>query len=484
MPRWPLLLALAASLLHAEAPVVYTGRLTAPEGLRPTDYRVLALTEPVAEKPFDNEGVKVADDGAFTVKTKAGPVYLAPLLGRYVDTTAMVRLAAPAGEVLLNATGVRQRVEFAVKGPAGPLAKAQVHLFTLYGRLDSSTDGVATDAQGNAGFNRLPAGQYQLWVDTDAAARPVVHSLDITPGQAPQRLKLDVPAGLTVRGRVLTADGQPASGWTVAVQSGANAFGTDRGALAEWATGAADCYNQTTCAADGTFALTGLVEGDEVLDLRAPGDSRARDSVAVKVAADQPNELGDVRLSRRPWRPLFDGTSLAGWEQSELAGGQPCYVDGGRIVIPVGDDMSGITIKGAAVPKSNYELTLQGARVGGHDFWCGLTFRVGEDPCSLILGGWGGTVSGLSSIDGEDASQNGTSQAIDYDQLRWYRVRLRVTDAKVEVWLDHKRIINFAREEHKLTIRMEVEPSKPLGLATWRTAAAVRDLRLRELAAN
>lgn len=63
------------------------------------------------------------------------------------------------------------------------------------------------------------------------------------------------------------------------------------------------------------------------------------------------------------------------------------------------------------MPVMNYELSLEAMRVDGSDFFCGLTFPVGSNFCSFIVGGWGGGVVGLSSLNSEDASQNETTNA-------------------------------------------------------------------------
>ena len=36
-------------------------------------------------------------------------------------------------------------------------------------------------------------------------------------------------------------------------------------------------------------------------------------------------------------------------------------------------------------------------RVQGNDFFATTTFRVGKDPLTFVVGGWGGTVVGLSN---------------------------------------------------------------------------------------
>jgi hypothetical protein len=184
------------------------------------------------------------------------------------------------------------------------------------------------------------------------------------------------------------------------------------------------------------------------------------------------------------WTDLFDGKTLGKWIATQFGGEGEVTIEDGAIVLAKGDDMTGITWRGEPPAKMNYEIELEAKRVDGGDFFCGLTFPVGDDPCSLICGGWGGSVTGLSSLDGDDASRNETTQGINYDNGRWYKVRLRVTPDKIEVWLDDKPIINVATATHKIGIRPEVDASRPLGIATWRTTAALRALRLRKLDAE
>jgi hypothetical protein len=129
----------------------------------------------------------------------------------------------------------------------------------------------------------------------------------------------------------------------------------------------------------------------------------------------------------------------------------------------------------------DYEITLEAMRVQGTDIFCVLTFPVAERPCSLVLGGWGGSVCGLSNIDYYDASENETTSAVDFENGRWYRVRLRVGPYRIQAWLDGKVLVDVDTEGRHVDIRPEVHLSRPLGLATWLTTGAVRDVRLRKL---
>lgn len=182
------------------------------------------------------------------------------------------------------------------------------------------------------------------------------------------------------------------------------------------------------------------------------------------------------------WQPLFDGKTLANWRPTKFRGEGEVKVADGRIVLQAGPgDLTGITWDGPALPSTSYELALQALRVDGNDFFAGVTFPVGGSFCSLILGGWGGTVVGLSSINGRDASENETTQSIVFEQGRWYDVRIRVTPAKIQAWLDGRRIIDADITGKQISTRIEVDLSQPLGIAAWRTTGAVRAIRLRRL---
>jgi 3-keto-disaccharide hydrolase len=142
--------------------------------------------------------------------------------------------------------------------------------------------------------------------------------------------------------------------------------------------------------------------------------------------------------------------------------------------------MTGVTWTNDVL-RRNYEISLEAMRVEGNDFFCALTFPVGDDPCSLIVGGWGGGVVGLSSLDGEDAAHNDTTQYMNFDNGRWFKIRLRVANSKIQAWIDNDKVVDVDTTGRKVSIRVEVEPSKPLGFATWSTTGALRNIKLRRL---
>jgi hypothetical protein len=180
------------------------------------------------------------------------------------------------------------------------------------------------------------------------------------------------------------------------------------------------------------------------------------------------------------WRPLFDGKTLGKWRPTGFGGEGEVVVEDGAIRIGMGVDLSGITWSGE-VPRQRYEITLDAQRADGNDFFCGLTFPVGEDPCSLIVGGWGGGVVGLSSIDGEDAAHNATTSFKEFKSGRWYAIRVRVSPERIECFIDDEKVIDQPLEGRRLSIRDEVLPSRPLGIATYATTALVQNIRWRPL---
>ena len=107
------------------------------------------------------------------------------------------------------------------------------------------------------------------------------------------------------------------------------------------------------------------------------------------------------------WQPMFDGKTLTGWRETEFAGRGEVQCDSGLLVLNMGDPFTGINWTND-FPKINFEVALDAMRVSGSDFFCGLTVPVRDSFCSLIVGGWGGSLLGISSLDHMDASENET----------------------------------------------------------------------------
>lgn len=181
------------------------------------------------------------------------------------------------------------------------------------------------------------------------------------------------------------------------------------------------------------------------------------------------------------WEELFDGETLTGWNVTKFAGRGEVQVKSGLVVMTMGNPFTGINYTNN-FPKTNYEVALDAMRLMGSDFFCGLTFPVGDSYCSLIVGGWGGSLLGISSLDSMDASENETTKFLTFESGKWYRLRVRVTKDRIEVWVNAEKKIDIVTEGRRVSTRPgDIELSKPFGIACWQTAAAVREIRVRKV---
>ncbi len=231
------------------------------------------------------------------------------------------------------------------------------------------------------------------------------------------------------------------------------------------------------------IVTTVRAEDGKTLDLnRLPGLAH----FALEVPEEKKSEpsTSAAEVSADPvWQALFDGASLEGWADSGFGSGEPPFVEEGKIVLPMGAPLSGITFQGEC-PVIDYEVEVEATRTLGNDFFLGLTFPVRDSFCTLILGGWGGTLVGLSCIDGLDASSNGTRQYHSFKNGQSYKALVRVDEERITVLLDEHKLIDQPLAGHTFSLRPEVERSKPLGIASYNTRSTISRVRLRKCVAE
>ena len=87
-------------------------------------------------------------------------------------------------------------------------------------------------------------------------------------------------------------------------------------------------------------------------------------------------------------------------------------------------------------------------------------------------------MTGLSCIDSYDAAENETYGMWEFEQNKWYSVRLSVTKEKIEAWIDDNKIVDFVQGQSHLSLRWEVDISKPFGITTYKTTGAIRKITL------
>lgn len=198
----------------------------------------------------------------------------------------------------------------------------------------------------------------------------------------------------------------------------------------------------------------------------------------LSAAADDANPAAKPAAK---WTSLFNGKDLEGWELTKFGGEGEVSVRDGQLLLGMGADLTGVHTN-QKIPRMNYEVELDAMRVEGIDFFCGLTFPVNDNYCSLIIGGWSGGVCGLSSLDGEDASENETTSYQELVRDKWYHIRLRVEPKRIQAWLDKEQIVDVDTTDKKISTRAEVDLSQPFGFSSWQTTAALKNIRIRDLA--
>jgi hypothetical protein len=177
---------------------------------------------------------------------------------------------------------------------------------------------------------------------------------------------------------------------------------------------------------------------------------------------------------------------LAMWTPAGIPGEGECGARDGVLYVGAGQPMSGVRFDGdweeLRLPVTDYDLEFESRRVDGEDFFATCTFPVGAlDRCvSLVLGGWGGGLVGISSIDHYDASQNQTRSEKAFENGVWYRVRIAVRDDEIAVWIDGRPVARVATRGRHLGLRPgDIDHCAPLGFASWATDGEVRAVMMR-----
>src|SRR6266536_6593801 len=186
------------------------------------------------------------------------------------------------------------------------------------------------------------------------------------------------------------------------------------------------------CASEPNKPVSQTAPGKEQTAAAATPATRPTPEDVLRQAAAKPS----APFEEDDWQPMFDGQTLKGWRETQFAGRGEVECRSGLLALNTGDPFTGVNLTND-FPKMNYEVALDALRLMGSDFFCGLTVPVGDTFCSLIVGGWGGSLVGISSLDGMDASENETTKFMNFESGRWYRLRLRVTEGKIQAWIDN-----------------------------------------------
>jgi hypothetical protein len=176
------------------------------------------------------------------------------------------------------------------------------------------------------------------------------------------------------------------------------------------------------------------------------------------------------------------------WKVANFGGEGDVYFKEGKLNLDYGNPLTGLTYAGdidalLGDTKDNYAITLTAQRVEGVDMFLGVTFPVGDEGhVSLVLGGWAGAITGLSNLDGLNASENDTTQYHNMPEGQWFDVKIRVTPEKIECWLDDKQLVDVMRDDYEIyDTHSAVVLTKPLGLFSYDTWGRVKNVKVWKL---
>jgi hypothetical protein len=176
------------------------------------------------------------------------------------------------------------------------------------------------------------------------------------------------------------------------------------------------------------------------------------------------------------------------WQTINFGGEGEVYFKEGALDLDYGNPLTGVIYKGdidelLGKAKENYAITLQAQRVEGVDMFLGITFPVGtEGHVSLVLGGWAGAITGISNLDGLNASENDTTQYHNMPEGQWFKVKIMVTPEKIQCWLDDKQLVDVDRADHKeFDTHGAVVDTKPFGMFSYSTWGRVKDIKVWKL---
>lgn len=180
--------------------------------------------------------------------------------------------------------------------------------------------------------------------------------------------------------------------------------------------------------------------------------------------------------------PMLEENELGRWKAAPFAFDGDLDVREGVLNTGLGSYLSGVIWTEDPPARNKYEVELEARYLYGHDFFLGLTIPLGERYCTWIVGGWGGTVVGISDIDGHSADDNETTLKMSFAKERWYRFKIRVVEERIQCWIDGKPVIDLRTKGRQLNLRPgQIVQSVPLGISSYDTMAEYRNMVWRNL---
>ncbi len=229
-----------------------------------------------------------------------------------------------------------------------------------------------------------------------------------------------------------------------------------------------------------TLAVTSTLETASAAEA-APASADSAPEVLAAAPAPQP-AVAEKAVEVKEIA-LFDGKTLGSWEKTQFGGEGDTFVnEDGNLELGFGAVITGVNWKGDVPATSNYEISLEAMKLDGNDFFLALTFPVKDSHATFVVGGWGGGVVGISSVDDLNASENETMNIEGFEKNVWHKIRVRVTEDKLQAWIGEEQKVDLDLEGKKISLLPgDIELSVPIGMAAYQTRAQYRNIVWRNL---
>ena len=205
-----------------------------------------------------------------------------------------------------------------------------------------------------------------------------------------------------------------------------------------------------------------------------------------RMFADEPKSEATAETTQADAPETFDWTPcrFGGDGPVEIATDPASSTDERLTTLGFGDPLTGIRVESdSAVAKisDSYLWTVRARRVDGYDFFAAMTFPIGDQHATFIAGGWGGGVTGVSSIDQMDASENETTQYRPIETGRWYELAVEVTPERLRCRIDDEWVVDVERRDRDFSLRAEMDVCRPWGIANYQGQTEIAWSRLERL---
>jgi protocatechuate 3,4-dioxygenase beta subunit len=391
-------------------------------------------------KPIDDASVELRGDDKQSAKTTAGTATFAPVVpGRY-ELVASAPGMAPAHQQVRVAGDTRVRVVLLPGAPVSgrvvdeagkPVAGARVVYVAsgqLFGQADWRLDAITTGSDGAWRFAALPRGSFRFLASNSEHATGTSALVAHDGATEKTGVEIALPAGATVRGRVVDTTQAPVAGAHVQVQLAFRAPG-NRG----FRGGARPPVRQTYSDDHGEFVVHGLPRDQLMATAQhEKGSSSAVDvdatsgeadhvtitldltgAIAGTVADQTGQPVADVQVAAVPAMRDRGFTGSGGFDVNAFIRGQgsSALTDGGGRFRITGLADGDYTLRASRSAIARGGFGRRGRRGGD-----GVDAKVGDDRVQIILPTEGNLKGKVAFADGKTptvftASCGGTQQA-------------------------------------------------------------------------